>query len=181
MDITAIHTVLWSLTGASLYTAAAVCVLKCNDADKTRFEKLTRNRLTGLLLGWFALLMCVPHAAAVAPAFMLKLLYPLAIAVPVLGYRYVDYPAARAVSGVLILCAYNLVHLSFDAKLSAAPFFAVCGWITGAFAIWCSGLPWTWRDIFRKCCDSRKFRFIWAVLFIFSALVFALFGGAVLL
>ena len=168
---------LWSSIGTLLYAVSGVCVLKCRTDRVKFFEKLTRNPLIGLLLGWFALAVCVPHAAAVAPAFMHKMLYPLAVAIPLLGFKYVDYAAARAVSGTVILCAYNLVHLTFDAALPAAPFFAVCGWISGAFGIWCSGLPWAWRDIFRKCSCNDNLRYCTAGALFFFSLVFALSAG----
>lgn len=172
---------LWSITGFIICLAAGIAAFKSAPENIKQLEKLTRNKYIGLFLGWFALIVCVPHAAAVAPAFLLKFLYPLALAVPVLGFFCVDYACSRAVSGTLILCAYNLVHLSFDINAPGSPLFAVSGWLLGAFAIWCSGLPWTWRDIFRKCANNSFFRKCTAaVLWLFSA-VFAVFAGVTLL
>lgn len=163
--------------GALLCTAAGIAVLKTSPENIKKSEQLARNRYIGLIFGWFALLACVPHAAAVAPAFMFKFLYPLALAVPVLGFFFVDYAASRAVSGTLILCAYNLIHLAFDINAPGMSLFAICGWLLGAFAIWCSGLPWTWRDIFRKSAKNPLFRRCTAgALFIFAA-IFVIFCG----
>ncbi len=173
--------ILWSLAGAIIYATAGFLVLSANAVRLPELEKLTRNKLTGLLLGWFALLVCVPHAAAVSPGFLLKFLYPLAIIVPVIGYFKVDYPASRAVSGTLILCAYNLIHLAFDDALYATALYAAAGWISGAFAIWCSGLPWTWRDIFRACAASRRKRTGFAIAFFILAAIYISRIGAALL
>lgn len=173
--------ILWSAAGLVICLASGLIALKASPENIKQLEKLTRNKYIGLFLGWFALIACVPHAAAVSPAFLLKFLYPLALAVPVLGFFYIDYAASRAVSGTLILCSYNLVHLSFDINAPCAWLFAVCGWLTGAFAIWCSGLPWTWRDIFRKCAENKVFRNSFAGLFLFFAAVFAALIGAALL
>ena len=167
-----VQIVLWSLMGAAIYSAAAVFALKSDSTTLDRLEKLTRNPVIGLLFGWFALLCCVPHAEAVSPGFLLKFLYPLAIIVPIIGYFKVDYPASRAISGTLILCAYNLIHLSFDDALAATPLYAACGWVSGAFAIWCSGLPWTWRDIARACAANRKKRIAFAAVFSVFALIY---------
>ena len=173
--------ILWSLTGAAIYALAGCLVLSADAERLPKLEKLTRNPLAGLLVGWFALLVCVPHAAAVSPGFLLKFLYPLAIIVPVIGYFKVDYPASRAVSGTLILCAYNLIHLAFDDALGSTALYAVAGWISGGFAIWCSGLPWTWRDIFRACAASRRKRIGFAAAFFVLAAVYLSRTGAALL
>lgn len=169
--------ILWSLTGAAICLAAGTTAVKTTPENIKKVERLTRNRWIGLFLGWFALLVCVPHAAAVSPAFLIKFLYPIALAVPVIGFFCIDYPASRAVSGTLILCAYNLVHLAFDIKSPGMSFFAVCGWLAGAWGIWCSGLPWTWRDIFRKCAENPLFRCCTAGACFFFAAVFLIFCG----
>lgn len=182
IDMTQILSIIiWSIAGFILWLAAGLLAFKASPENIKQLEKLTRNRYIGLFLGWFALLACVPHAAAVSPAFLLKLLYPLALAVPVLGFFCIDYAASRAVSGTLILCAYNLVHLSFDINAPCSWLFAICGWLTGAFAIWCSGLPWTWRDIFRKCAENRLFRCCAAAIFALFSAIFIAFAGASLL
>jgi hypothetical protein len=167
--------------GSAIYAAAGVFALKADSRTLPVLEKLTRNPVIGLFFGWFALLCCVPHAAAVSPGFLLKFLYPLAFIVPIIGYFKVDYPASRAVSGTLILCAYNLIHLAFDDALAATPLYAAAGWLSGAFAIWCSGLPWTWRDIARACAKSRRKRIGFAVVFFIFSLIYLSRPGVALL
>jgi hypothetical protein len=167
--------------GSAIYAAAGVFALKADSRTLPGLEKLTRNPVIGLLFGWFVLFCCVPHAAAVSPGFLLKFLYPLAFIVPIIGYFKVDYPASRAVSGTLILCAYNLIHLAFDDALAATPLYAAAGWLSGAFAIWCSGLPWTWRDIARACAKSRRKRTGFAVVFFIFSLIYLSRPGAALL
>lgn len=173
--------IIWSFLGSLICAAAGFAAFKSAPENIAKLEKLTRNRYIGLVFGWFALFVCVPHAGAVAPGFLLPFLYPLAVITPILGFFFVDYPASRAVSGTLILCAYYLIHLAFDHKVTATALFAVCGWSIGAFAVWCSGMPWVWRDIFRRCSKNKRFRLATAIIFWLSAAVFASFAGAALI
>lgn len=168
---------LWSIIGAAICGAAGLAAVKSSPETIERIEKIPRNRYIGLIVGWFALLMCVPHAQAVAPDFMLKMLYPLAVIVPIAGFFTVDHAASRAVSGTLILCSYNMIHLAFELDIAGTWFFSVCGWLSGAAGIWCSGLPWTWRDIFRKCAANNNFRKISAGILFFFAAVYLVFCG----
>ncbi len=136
-------------------------------------EALPRNPLWGMILGWIALIWCVPHAEAVAPGFLMPLLWPLALIVPVLGYFFLDYALARAAGGLMILTAYYFVHASFEHRAPGAPVLAVLCWCWGIGGIWISGKPAAMRDWLRLVCRSRLWRNL-------SAVWFALFGCAIL-
>ena len=176
-----ISIILWSITGTAICGSAGFIALSASENNIRKIERLTRNRYIGLFLGWLALLMCVPHAQAIAPDFMLKLLLPLALAIPVIGFFAIDHAASRAVSGTLILCAYNMIHLAFELNAHCTWLFAVCGWLAGAYGIWCSGLPWTWRDVFRKCAANKLFKKICAALFFIAGAIFLVFSGVIFL
>lgn len=147
-----------------------------------KIEPLPRNCWIGLAGGWIALALCVPHAAVVSPDFLLPFLWPLAVVTPVLGFFFVDYPAARAVGGLLILQGYTLVHYPFDLVLPGFPVLAVTGWLAGIAGIWVSAQPWAMRDYLRLAARSKIFRLTGSLLWGAAALLglgalIASFGG----
>jgi hypothetical protein len=159
------------LSGILLFLAAGVLTFGALPERVTKFESLSRNKWIGLFGGWIALALCVPHAVVVSPGFLLPFLWPLAVAVPLLGFFFVDYPAARAAGGVLILLGYSLVHYTFDFRTPGFPAFAVLGWLTGIAGIWISGKPCAMRDYFRLACGSKPFRLACGTLWSLGALM----------
>lgn len=170
--------------GVLLYGAFALLTVLLNEERLAKIEPLPRNKWIGLIGGWIALAVCVPHAAVVSPAFLLPFLWPIAIAVPVLGFFFVDYPAARALGGILILMGYYLVHYTFEFKTPGFPVLAVAGWIIGVAGIWISGKPCSMRDYLRLAGRKRGFKYsctaAWAGLALLSlwALIMTGHGGA---
>ena len=90
---------------------------------------------------------------------------------PLLGFFYVDYPAARAVGGLLILAGYSLVHYTFDFRTPGFPLLAVAGWIAGIAGIWISGKPCAMRDYFRMAAEKVWFRRLCAAFWCVGALL----------
>ena len=78
------------IAGVLVFAAVAVATLLSKPEKLSFFEPLARNRWIGLLVGWFALVLCVPHAVVVAPAFLIPWLWPIALIVPVLGFFSLD-------------------------------------------------------------------------------------------
>ena len=145
-----------------------------------RLEPLPRNRVAGLLLGYIALVMCVPHAEVVAPDFLVPFLWPIALVAPWICVFYVDNPTARAVGGLMILFAYEVVHRTFECRFCCAPLLAVAAWGFGIAGIWLSGYPSSMRDALRLAARRRSFRFaaagvFWALTLLFA--VAAVVGG----
>lgn len=165
------------------YLCIGILTVSARPGKEKKFEPLARNKWIGLFGGWIALAVCVPHAVVVAPQFLLPFLWPIAIAVPILGFFFVDYPAARAAGGLLILLGYSLVHYTFDFRTPGFPLFAFLGWLTGIAGIWISGKPCAMRDYFRLVIAKQKFRYlacaVWflAALFAVWALVMTRAGG----
>ncbi|MBQ9755725.1 MAG: hypothetical protein IJV93_13370 [Lentisphaeria bacterium] len=147
-------------SGVFLYLLIGILSFAASPERVTKFEALARNKWIGLFGGWIALALCVPHAVVVSPAFLLPFLWPIAIVVPILGFFFVDYPAARAAGGLLILLGYSLVHYTFDFRTPGFPVFAFLGWFTGIAGIWISGKPCALRDYFRMVCRKKQFRLI---------------------
>lgn len=152
---------------------AGVWTVRLRPEMVEKVEKYPRNRLWGMILGWWALIWCVPHAAAVSPGFLLPWLWPLALAVPVACYFFLDYLLARAVGGLMILSAYFLVHATFEHHAPGAAIAAVTGWMWGLAGIWISGKPAALRDWIRRCCANGGFRKISAgLMMLFGAVIF---------
>lgn len=124
-----------------------------------KLEKITRNRIAGLLIALPALAACVPHAQIVAPGILQNpvLLWSLAILIPVLSYFYLDYYTARAGAGAIIILAYDLIHYAYEEQLPGAAVLTVAAWLFGFAAIWVSGKPHALRDWFRLAARNRKF------------------------
>ena len=133
-------------------------------------ERWTRNKPLGMILAYVAFIVCVPYAEVVSPDFLIPLLWPLALVMPVVCALYVDYPTARAVGGLLILLAYLVVHDGFELVLPLAPALSVVSWAVGIAGIWLSAQPWKLRDLFRSSATVRR---CWAALLILYALFLA--------
>ena len=138
-----------------------------------RLEPLPRNRAAGLILGYIALVMCVPHAEVVSPDFLVPFLWPIALIAPWVCAFYVDNPTARAVGGLMILLAYEVVHRTFECRFFGAPVCAAAAWLFGLAGIWLSGYPSAMRDALRLAARRRGFRIGAACGFGVLALLFA--------
>ena len=166
-----------ALTVAGVLLALfAVWTSRLSPENLPRWESLPRRRLPGLLIGWAALIICVPHAAVVAPGILVPLLWPLAIAVPILGYFFVDYPLARALGGIAILGSYYLIHKCFEWHTPFAGVLTVLAMLFGIVGIWVSGKPCSSRDWIRLCARFGSWRAASAGFW--SILALALFWGA---
>ena len=167
--------------GTVLFALLAIAFFSASTENIENLEKITRNRVAGLLLALPALAACVPHAQIVAPGILQNpvLLWGLAVTIPVLSYFYLDYYTARAGAGAVIILAYDLIHYGYDEKLPWAVAFTVAAWIFGFAAIWVSGKPHTLRDWFRLAVRNRKFKIAAGIASIISGLSFAtaLIGG----
>ena len=137
-----------------------------------RLEPLPRNRAAGVVLGYIALVMCVPHAEVVAPDFLVPFLWPIALIAPWVCAFYVDNPTARAVGGLMILFAYEVVHRTFECRFYGAPVLAVAAWGFGIAGIWLSGYPVSMRDALRLAARRRWFRHAASGIFWGLALLF---------
>ena len=161
--------------GSAVFSLLGIGFFLASPDNISKLEKLTRNRMIGLLIALPALAACVPHAQIVAPGILQNpiLLWSLAILIPILSYFYIDYFAARAVAGAIIILAYDLIHYGYDEKLPGAMIFTVAAWLFGFAAIWASGKPHALRDWFRLAGRNRRFAMIAGIISIMSALCFA--------
>ncbi|MBQ7207856.1 MAG: hypothetical protein IJS01_08675 [Lentisphaeria bacterium] len=167
---------LWMIPGAAALLAAGIFFLRLDEENLSKFEPLPRNRVFGMISGWFALIWCIPHAEAVAPGFLLPFLWPLALIVPVVSFFCLDYMTARAVGGLLIILAYEALHRAFDLALPLAGVVAVLSWLLGACGIWISGIPYHLRDAIRLAARKPVMRFLFGLSLIVCGLVFLVSG-----
>jgi len=167
---------LWMIPGAAALLAAGIFFLRLDEENLSKFEPLPRNRVFGMIAGWFALIWCIPHAEAVAPGFLLPFLWPLALIVPVVSFFCLDYMTARAVGGLFIILAYEALHRAFDLDLPLAGVVAVLSWLLGACGIWISGIPYHLRDAIRLAAKKPSMRRLFGVSLIFCGLVYLVSG-----
>ena len=150
-----------SLAAAAFITLGVIFC--CADEERlSKLEKLTRERWSGMFMGWVALALCVPHAEVVSPAFLIPLLWPLAAVIPVLCFFYIDYCMARAFAGLVIIYAYDLVHSVYESKIPLAAVVTVAAWLIGIAGIWISGKPCALRDWFRISAKKRRWKYLCA-------------------
>lgn len=166
---------------AAVCAAALGTLLRISTPERLpRLEPLPRSRVAGLILGYIALVMCVPHAEVVAPDFLVPFLWPIALIAPWICAFYVDNPTARAVGGLMILFAYEVVHRTFECRFYGAPLLAFAAWGFGLAGIWLSGYPVLMRDALRLAARRKSFRcaasgIFWALALFFAAA--AVIGG----
>ena len=160
-----------------IFTALGVALFTASDSNIRKLEKSTRNPYLGFIIALPALAWCIPHAQIVAPGILQNpvVLWALAITISVLACFYIDYYAARALAGAVIILAYDLIHYSFEWSLPDMGFMVIMAWIFGFAGIWGSGKPHALRDCFRLAVRQRLFArcaaaasLIWALTFLWA-------------
>ena len=162
------------IAGSAIFLLLAGCFAIASEKSIQKLEKLTRNRVLGMIVALPALISCVPHAQIVAPGILQNplLLWSLAILIPVLCYFYIDFYTARAIGGAAIILAYDLIHVAYEESLAGAAVLTVAAWLFGFAGIWISGKPCSLRDWFRLAGGNRKFRIAATVISLACAGVF---------
>lgn len=163
------------LAGCAIFAALGIGFLFASEKYIAKLEKLCRNRIIGIVIALPALISCIPHAQIVAPGILQNpaVLWFLALAIPVLSYFYIDFYAARAVGGAVIILAYDLIHTAYDEMFTGAAAFTIAAWIFGFAGIWISGKPAALRDWFRLASRSKRFGIIAAGISFTFAVCFA--------
>ena len=158
---------------AALVVFGFFTVMTCGASEKniTKLEKLCRNPIIGVALSLPCALLCVPLAIPVSPGFLIKLLYPLAIILPIASYFYLDHYAARGMAFFMILMAYDVVHSGFELHIPGAPVVTVAALILGCIGIWIAAKPCTLRDIFRKSAASPVWKYSSAAVGVVGLLI----------
>ena len=159
-----------AVLSAGVYTAAAVMFLRTVPENVPSRETWCRSRWTGLLLTLPAALRCVPLAFPVSPDFLLPLLWPLAVVLPVLCFFWIDAYAARGLAFWLIVAAYGQIHTAFDLDMPGTAAVAAVGWLAGIAGIWISAKPYLLRDLFRAAAVRRSVCYAVAGGFLAAAL-----------
>ena len=160
--------------GTAIFLLLATAFALASEKHITKLEKLTRNRVLGLLIALPALISCIPHAQIVAPGILQNplVLWFLALAIPVLSYFYIDFYTARAIGGAMIILAYDVIHVAYEEALCGAAVLTVAAWLFGFAGIWMSGKPCALRDWFRLASKDKMFRFAATVISLVCAGVF---------
>ncbi len=159
-----------------VFTAAISAVIgiwcwRMNLTNLAVWEKLPRNRTAGTILGFLALLWCVPHATPIVQdwAWLVGWLYPLVFICTVLGCLFLDYLFSRAFGGILILSAIYFLHESFTFHTPAAWIMAIISWVIGIAGLFLSAKPHLLRDFIRLTAKDMLWRTVSAGFFMFFA------------
>lgn len=150
------------LLAAILELGTAVWLLRLRPEKRDAVDRIPRNKYAGILLGFPALLWCVPHAQPIVFNWMLPMLYPAAVIFTVLAWFFLDYLCSRALGGILILSTYFFVYSAFEWHTPYLPLFSGLYWILGIAGICFSGKPCWMRDLLRLCCSAPRYRYITA-------------------
>lgn len=156
---------LWCLVGlgtaSAVFLAGGIYICQLNEEKLPRAEKLCRNRILGMLLGWAALAWCEPQARALTWDWMLPMLWPMVAIFPILGYWFLDFLFSRAAGGLAILAAYYYLQEAFALNLELHIAGAFLAWSLGFVGIAISAKPCYLRDWFRAA--SRKKYVRWSM------------------
>ena len=171
---------IWMIPGGIFLLISGLFFLLLNADNLKRFESLPRNRYFGLIVGWFGLYWCIPHAQAVAPQFLIPLLRPIAVIAPIAAFFSLDYMTSRAFGGLLIILSYEALHRSFALALPLAGVIAVLSWLLGACGIWISGMPYIFRDAIRLAAEKKNYKRLFAFSLLASGLLFIVSGVALI-
>lgn len=154
---------------AALCIAGGILLLRVNQNNLTRAERLPRAVLPGAVLGLIDLLWCIPNAMPILPESLHKYLLPLALLLTVLAYCALDHLLSRAIGGFMILTAHFYLKESFAAPTAGAAVFVTLCLIFGTVGIFISGKPHLTRDIIRL--SITRYRAVMPVfLFLFAAI-----------
>ena len=148
-----------SLAAAVVFALLAYLLYCTTGTNLAEREKLCRNNPAGLILSLPCALLCVPLAIPVSPDFLVIMLYPLAVILPVLCYFYIDFYAARGLAFFLILWAYDTVHAAFEIHIPGAAAVTITALLWGSAGIWLAAKPAALRDLFRKVSVDKKWKF----------------------
>lgn len=129
------------------------------------WEQLPRSRAAGTIVGFLALLWCVPHATPIVWDWMQSWLYPLVFICTVLGCIFLDYLLSRALGGIFILVAIYFLHESFTFHTPAVWIFALSCWIFGIAGLFLSAKPYLLRDFIRLIARNWLWRTVSALFF----------------
>lgn len=160
---------------AAASLAFSVYLLKVNQENVEKMEKISRWKVPGIILGAFVLAWCVPHTMPILPDSLHKLLVPFMVAVVIASWCVLDHLFARALGGYIILTAHLFLRDSFGMEEISNPFFAVICFLYGTFGIFLCGLPYRLRDIVRLELKP-KFRWIFPAFFGILFLAFIIAG-----
>lgn len=145
-----------------------------------KWEKLPRERWSGSILGFLALLAFIPN---VEPMFSVEknlgILISGAIILAVLCFLYADHIFSRAVAGILILNSHAALAESFASRTPGSSFFAVMMLFWGSCGIVLAAKPYLLRDLMRKCAANICWKggTVFCLLMWFSASLLMLVNG----
>lgn len=151
------------------------------EKNLSRWEKLPREKYSGGILGFLALLAFIPNVEPMFPVerYLGVLVFASAV-LSVLCFLYIDHIFARALAGILILLAHASLAESYAANVAFSGFFAVMALAYGTAGILLAAKPYYLRELMRKCAGNLFWRtgtVLFAGVWLLSALLLLVNGA----
>jgi hypothetical protein len=161
------------LAGLTLISGAfAIAWLLPRQPDAWR--KLPRERRYSVVLALWVMLWAAHLAQPLLEGGLTnlrQLLLPLAMALTVLAFFFLDYLFTRAVAGLTILVATWIMEAAFIAQVPARWLLAVVGYVLATIALYLLASPYRFRDWLDACARLPKWRHLSAGLLALAAIV----------
>ena len=122
---------------------------------------LPRERYVGEVVGVVCLVWSAAHVIPMLEGDLARYRAVVKVVVPVaavLGFFYLDYLFTRALGGLFMLMASQLLHGAFVVHLPARPAYSVVCYAYGVVGMFLVGSPWRFRDLLKRATDSPRWR-----------------------
>lgn len=151
------------------FLLAAFAFWYVSSENITFYERLSRNRVVGVIIAAGALAWCVPQAEALAWDFLSRKLWLLAGGFTLAAYFFLDFLFSRAIGGLMILAAYYFLRESFAYDIHGAVPGAIIAWSIGLIGIIFSAKPCLLRDWFRLAAKKSSVKYLSTIYFLLVA------------
>ena len=143
---------------AALSLAAVAFLLTTTQSNIAVREKLPRAHRIGAVIAIIDFILLIPHLDPVLPLFLARYKYFLVAAAAFISIGFLDYLFSRAMSGLLILLSYLLIHEAFAHPHAVNIFLHTASYISGITGILFAAKPSWLRDFIRLAAKHKSVR-----------------------
>lgn len=164
-----IFIILSLVIAAFLFFLAYVCAFQ-----PQRFASLPRNVWWGMAIGIPCLAWSAWHACIMLEGGLAKfhtIVWLLVPTIAILSYFYLDYLFSRALGGLFILAANEMIRCAFAHAIPLRPLFSLVCLLIGVMGLFMLGTPWRMRDAISLAAKNRRYGRGFATALIFMGLV----------
>jgi len=145
--------------------------------DERRAKALPRARLAGEALAVVCLVWSAYHGSLMLEgglAVYRKVLWAMVPVTAILVYGHLDYLFARALGGLLVLTASQLIHGAFAAQVPGRVLYSLACYLVGLWGMSLMACPWWFRDLLLGAVRGASWRRPLAAVGLASGAVFVL-------